>query len=81
MGISIGNVNTNEWCQYKPFPVDNIKKEDDLQEKYFISIDEKLIFNKKFKFIKIDLFENHGEIRDDHSKFLIYRLVLFGVRH
>jgi len=80
MGISIGNTNNNEWHEYKPYPVDNIKKEDNLCETYQISIDDiKFIVDKKYKFIKINLFTNHGENGDYYCKFKFYEFQVFGI--
>jgi len=80
MGISIGDIKSNEWIQYKPYPIDHVKQTNK-KESLEIKIDLKLIENKKYKFVKIELINNYGNDGDDYCKFAFYELELFGIRY
>jgi len=82
IGIWIGNALSNEWFEYKPQPIDNIKNTTEkMQYEIFINdYSYMLNKNKKFKFLKIMLYDNHGNTDPPCCKFAFQEFQMFGVR-
>ena len=78
MIVYIGNPKSKEWYDLTKDPIQpNLSK--DLQYFDVDNFDEKLVQDDKYKFIKLEFLENHGETNPDMCRFCCRHFTLMAV--